>query len=228
MPAILLVEDEVAMARAVRFALEREGFQVSHAADGRVALALFEREEPDLILLDIMLPVLDGLEVCRSIRRHSTVPILMLTARGDEFDRVLGLELGADDYLSKPFGMRELIARVRALLRRAATAQAERSTRPVLAGPLRLDPQRREVSMNGAMLSLRPREFDLLLHLARHPGQVFTREQLLDQVWGYDFGGGSRTVDVHVRWLRQKIETDPARPQHLQTVRSVGYRLRGP
>ena len=226
MATILVVEDEQTMARAVRFALEREGFQVLHAASGRAALDLVERERPEAMILDLMLPEIDGLEVCRRVRRQSMLPILMLTARAEEFDRVLGLELGADDYLTKPFSMRELIARVRALLRRADAARDEQHTHPILAGPLRLDAQRREVSLDGRPISLRPREFDLLLHLARHPGQVFTREQLLDQVWGYDFVGGSRTVDVHVRWLRQKIEADPGQPERLETVRSVGYRLR--
>ena len=226
MTTILVVEDEQTMARAVRFVLEREGFRVLHAGDGRVALNLFEREQPEALILDLMLPEIDGLEVCRSIRRQSMIPILMLTARADEFDRVLGLELGADDYLTKPFSMRELVARVRALLRRAEAARDGWQPHPILVGPLRLDAARREVRLDGRPVSLRPREFDLLLHLARHPGQVFTREQLLDQVWGYDFAGGSRTVDVHVRWLRRKIEADPGQPQHLQTVRSVGYRLR--
>lgn len=228
MSTILIVEDEQTLARAVRFALEREGFRALHAGDGRVALELFERERPDAIILDLMLPEIDGLEVCRSVRRHSTVPILMLSARAEEFDRVLGLELGADDYLTKPFSMRELVARVRALLRRADVSRVEHTGQPVIVGPLRLDPEQRAVSLAGQPVSLRPREFDLLLHLARHAGQVFTREQLLDQVWGYEFAGGSRTVDVHMRWLRQKLEPDPGHPRYLQTVRSVGYRLQAP
>lgn len=226
MTKILLVEDEQTMARAVRFALEREGFDLRYAADGRAALDLFERERPDVIILDLMLPEIDGLDVCRAIRQHSMAPIIMLTARSEEFDRVLGLELGADDYLTKPFSLRELVARVRALLRRVESNRIEQAVRPIAIGALRLDPEQREVQLMGQVISLRPREFDLLLHLARHPGQVFSREQLLDQVWGYDFGGGSRTVDVHMRWLRQKIEVDPAKPRYLQTVRSIGYRLR--
>jgi two-component system alkaline phosphatase synthesis response regulator PhoP len=224
--AVLLVEDEATLAGAVRTALQREGYRVQWAADGRAALDLFNREQPDIVLLDIMLPVLDGLEVCRAIRQTSIVPILMLTARNTELDTVLGLELGADDYLSKPFGMRELIARVRALLRRAVSGAAAQADRPLTVDYLRILPRERKVYRDGEPVALRPREFDLLLFLARHRGQVFSRDQLLEHVWGYDFAGESRTVDVHIRLLREKLERAPSEPVLIQTVRHAGYCLR--
>lgn len=223
---ILLVEDESTLAGAVRTALQREGYRVQWAADGRAALDLFNREQPDLVLLDIMLPVLDGLEVCRAMRQNSIVPIMMLTARNTELDTVLGLELGVDDYLAKPFGMRELVARVRALLRRAVSGAAAQADRPLTVDYLRLLPRERKVFRDGEPVQLRPREFDLLLFLARHRGQVFSRDQLLEHVWGYDFAGESRTVDVHVRLLREKLERNPSEPVLIQTVRHAGYCLR--
>ncbi|HEY7293406.1 MAG TPA: response regulator transcription factor [Dehalococcoidia bacterium] len=225
-PAILVVEDETTLSGALRVALQREGYRVHVAGDGRAALQLFQREQVDVVLLDIMLPVLDGLEVCRAIRQTALTPIMMLTARNTELDTVLGLELGADDYLTKPFGMRELVARVRALLRRARTTAASAADRPIAVEYLRIMPRERRVLRDGAPVALRPREFDLLLFLARHRGHVFSRDELLERVWGYDFAGESRTVDVHVRLLREKLEREPSAPVLLQTVRHAGYCLR--
>jgi DNA-binding response OmpR family regulator len=223
---VLLVEDDATLAAAVRYNLEREGYTCLLARDGARALELARRERPALILLDLMLPGIDGLEVCRRIRAESTVPIIMLTARVEETDRVVGLEVGADDYVTKPFSMRELLARVRAALRRARMRpDAEDDARPVTFGRLCLDPARRELTRDGRPVPLKPKEYELLWFFVRHPGRVFTREQLLEQVWGYDFPGGSRTVDVHVRWLRGKIEDDPANPRFLRTSRGAGYRF---
>jgi DNA-binding response OmpR family regulator len=224
--SVLLVEDEATLARAIGYTLEREGYRVALAPDGAGALRLFRSAPPDIVLLDLMLPGVNGLQVCAAIRETSRVPIMMITARDAERDKVIGLELGADDYLTKPFGMRELIARVRALLRRAAPAGAVEDGRVVTAGPLRIMPGQRRVFRDDAEVLLRRREFDLLLFLARHPGQVFSRDQLLERVWGHDFEGEPRTVDVHVRMLRQKIEQNPENPQLIHTVRQVGYTFR--
>ena len=224
-PAILLVEDERTLTSALRFTLQKEGYRVICAADGGTALRLFRSEPIDLVLLDLMLPVLDGIEVCRAIRRDSSVPVMMVTAKSAEPDKVLGLDLGADDYLTKPFGMRELVARVRALLRRAAPKTNPDDQQPVTVEYLCIRPRERRVERDGAPVALRPREFDLLLFLARNRGQVFTRDQLLERVWGYDFEGESRTVDVHIRLLREKLEREPSQPTLLQTVRHVGYCL---
>jgi DNA-binding response OmpR family regulator len=222
---VLVVEDDSTLATVLRYNLERDGYRCTVAADGARALDLARRDRPDLILLDVMLPGIDGLEVCRRIRAGSTVPIIMLTARVDEIDRVVGLEVGADDYITKPFGMRELLARVRAALRRAEMRPLAEDTQPIVVGDLQIDPRGRRLLRNGGPVTVKPKEFDLLLFLARNPGQVFTREQLLDRVWGYEFGGGTRTVDVHIRWLREKIEPDPAHPIYLITSRGVGYKL---
>lgn len=245
---ILVVDDEASLRDSLAYMLRKEGYQVALAATGNEALQAVRRERPDAIILDVMLPGVDGLQVCRTIRAESTVPILFLSAKGEEIDRVLGLELGADDYLTKPFAMRELLARVRALLRRVEMANAERSAPssasaepaaglspeispdlpiepPIVLGDLTVDRARRTASLAGVSLSLRPKEFDLLYYLARNPGVVHTRDALLRRVWGYDFPMSTRTVDVHMRWLRQKIERDPANPSRLQTVRGVGYRL---
>jgi two-component system, OmpR family, response regulator len=222
-PKILVVEDDQNLQSALSYSLGKEGYEVASAADGAQALALARKINPDLILLDVMLPVMSGLEVCRILRTESQVPIIMLTARTEETDKVAGLDLGADDYLTKPFGMRELLARVRALLRRETRAAPE----GVVLGfdSVSIDPGRHTVTRDGAPLELTPKEFDLLAFLAKHPGLVFSREQLLERVWGYDYAGGTRTVDVHMRWLRQKLEQDPENPRYLLTVRGTGYKL---
>jgi len=240
---ILVVDDETVLVETIAYNLEQAGYQVTTAADGASALQAAHRETPDLIILDIMLPEMDGLEVCRQLRRESntsTTPIMMLTARGDEIDKVVGLEVGADDYVTKPFGRRELLARVRALLRRSdyvPTNEAERNeqdsnnevpraSRELVAGPLRIDPAGRRVNCRGQELELQPKQFELLTYFVRNRGTVLTRDQLLHNVWGYDYVGDTRTVDVHVRWLREKIEEDPANPHLIQTVRGVGYCFR--
>jgi DNA-binding response OmpR family regulator len=220
---ILVVDDEPTLVAALRYNLEREGYRVVDCGDGETALALARSERPDLVVLDIMLPGLDGLEVCRRLRRESSVPILMLTAKGEEADRVVGLELGADDYVTKPFSMRELVARVRALLRRAEAAPGD----VLVSGDLRLDLRRREATRKGQVLPLKPKELDLLAFLMRHRGRAFSREEILAQVWGYDFAGDTRTVDVHVHWLREKIEDEPSKPTRLITLRGLGYRFEG-
>ena len=220
---ILVVEDDATLAAVLRYNLEREGYRCLVAVDGARALELARSERPDLLLLDVMLPGIDGLEVCRRLRAASTVPIIMLTARVDEIDRVVGLEVGADDYVTKPFSTRELLARVRAALRRAEMRPTADASEVLTIGRLIIDPLGRVLARDGQRVSVKPEEFDLLHFLVRHPGQVFTREQLLDRVWGYEFVGGTRTVDVHIRWLREKIEPDPAQPALLLTSRGVGY-----
>jgi DNA-binding response OmpR family regulator len=222
---VLVVEDEATLAAALSYNLRKNGFNVVSASDGVEGLRTARRDKPDVIVLDLMLPKMDGLEVCRRIRADSDVPILMLTAKSEEFDKVVGLEMGADDYLTKPFGMRELMARVRALLRRAGLRVPNETAARITIGSLALDTRGRTVEREGAAVQLKPKEFDLLFFLAKNAGQVFTREQLLEQVWGYDFFGGSRTVDVHMRWLREKLEAVPGNPAHLLTVRGVGYKL---
>lgn len=230
---ILIVEDEPALQETLTYNLKREGYRVEAVGDGKAALETARSLKPDLIILDLMLPILDGFEVCRILRQEMVVPILMLTARDDEIDRVIGLEMGADDYLTKPFSMRELQARVKALIRRVRLDQAEakaQSTQPaekLRYGDLVIDRGRREVQVKGEVIRLKPKEYDLLLFLARHDGQVLSRELILERVWGWDFSGGSRTVDVHVRWLREKIEVDPSDPKRIVTVRGVGYRFEG-
>jgi DNA-binding response OmpR family regulator len=231
---VLIVEDEPTLLETLEYNLTRQGYQVCAAADGLTALEVARRERPDAIVLDIMLPGLDGLEVCRILRREMSVPILMLTARADEVDRVVGLEMGADDYLTKPFSMRELLARVKALLRRvrldreelAAESEGAGAERLVF-GDLVIDVARHEVLRDGKPLRLKPKEYDLLVFLARNRGIVLSRDLILERVWGWDYSGGSRTVDVHVRWLREKIEPDPANPTRIVTVRGVGYRFEG-
>ncbi len=229
---VLVVEDEPTLVETLAYNLNRQGYTVVTATDGHAALAVARREQPDLIVLDLMLPGLDGFEVCRILRQEMNVPILMLTARTDEVDRVVGLEMGADDYLTKPFSMRELLARVKALLRRvrlmreeAATASALSSTDRIEVGDLTIDLARRELRRGGQLIHLKPKEYDLLVFLARHAGIVLSRDLILERVWGWDFDGDSRTVDVHVRWLREKVEPDPAHPRHIVTVRGVGYRF---
>jgi DNA-binding response OmpR family regulator len=223
---ILIVEDEPTLLATLRYNLEREGYAVATAPDGELALSLARSERPHLVVLDIMLPKLDGFEVCRILRRETAVPILMLTAKTDEVDKVVGLELGADDYVTKPFSMRELLARVRALLRRAERSpQSEAES--IATGDLVVDLAKRIVFRASRALALKPKEYELLAFLARNRGRAFTRELLLNQVWGYDFAGDSRTVDVHVRWLREKIEDEPSKPTRLITVRGTGYRFEG-
>lgn len=231
---ILIVEDELVLQETLTYNLNREGYQVVVEGDGSNALALAQELQPDLILMDIMLPGMDGLEITRILRQKMNVPIIMLTARDDEIDRVLGLEIGADDYLTKPFSMRELLARVKANLRREKMIREEVSgkTAPPLEkklefGDLIMDLSRREVSLNDKILTLKPKEYELLQYLMEQQGQVLTRELILEQVWGWEFSGGSRTVDVHIRWLRKKIEPDPVSPVRIVTVRGAGYRFEG-
>jgi len=231
---VLVVEDEPTLLETLAYNLTRQGYTVETAGDGLVALEVARRAQPDLIVLDIMLPGLDGLEVCRILRQEMNVPILMLTARDDEIDRVIGLEMGADDYITKPFSMRELMARVKAQLRRVRLIRQETEVQPepVIKEVLRfdnlvLDLTRRELLLNGTPLPLKPKEYDLLIFLARHPGQVLSRERILENVWGWNYVGGSRTVDVHVGWLRAKIEPDPTQPSRIVTVRGAGYRFEG-
>ncbi|HSV86896.1 MAG TPA: response regulator transcription factor [Levilinea sp.] len=232
---ILIVEDEATLQETLAYNLTRQGYEVEVVGDGTTALEAARRMKPDLILLDIMLPGIDGFEVCRIVRQEMIVPVLMLTARDDEIDRVVGLEVGADDYLTKPFSMRELLARVKALLRRVRIMREEFGAAresPALAnllafGNLVIDLNRREVRREGAAVPLKPKEYELLLFLAQHRGQVLSREFVLERVWGWDYIGDSRTVDVHVRWLREKIESDPASPQRIITVRGAGYRFEG-
>ncbi|MEO8457016.1 MAG: response regulator transcription factor [Chloroflexota bacterium] len=226
MKKILIVDDEPTLVATLKYNLERENFQVATASDGEAALTEARSMHPDLIVLDLMLPGVSGLEVCRILRKEMRVPILMLTAKDAEIDKVVGLEVGADDYVTKPFGMAELLARVRALLRRSETPTAN-DGETVRSGDLRADLMRREVFRGDAPLPLKPKEFDLLLHFLRNPGRALTREQLLNEIWGYEFAGDTRTVDVHIRWLRQKIEDDPGRPLRLITVRGTGYRFEG-
>lgn len=222
---MLVVEDEATLASTLSYNLRKNGFNVVSASDGLEGLQTARRDKPDVIVLDLMLPKMDGLEVCRRIRAESDVPILMLTAKTEEFDKVVGLEMGADDYLTKPFGMRELMARVRALLRRSGAREGTEAASHMSIGAIELDVRGRSAQRDGENVPLKPKEFDLIFFLAKNAGQVFTREQLLEQVWGYDFFGGSRTVDVHVRWLREKLEAVPSNPRHLLTVRGVGYKF---
>ena len=231
---VLVVEDEPTLLETLEYNLTRQRYQVCTAADGLAALEIARQEQPDIILLDIMLPGLDGFEVCRILRQEMSVPILVLTARADEVDRVVGLEMGADDYLTKPFSMRELLARVKALLRRVrldreelAAAGEKGGLKLLIFGDLTIDQARHEALRQGDPLRLKPKEYELLVFLARNRAIVLSRDLILERVWGWDYGGGSRTVDVHVRWLREKIEPDPANPTRIVTVRGVGYRFEG-
>lgn len=245
---ILIVDDQAVLLDTIAYNLEQSGYQVVIASNGIDALEAARQDTPDLILLDIMLPGMDGLEVCRRLRRNdatSTTPIIMLTARSDEIDKVVGLEVGADDYITKPFGRSELLARIRALLRRADYPTANNEPhqdshntqryanqptprhQELIVGDLRIDEAGRQVSMQGKNIELQPKQFDLLTYFVHNRGTVLTRDQLLQHVWGYDYVGDTRTIDVHVRWLREKLEEDPASPKLLQTVRGVGYVLRG-
>ena len=223
---ILLVDDEDAVQKLLAYPLERDGFRVVQARDGEEALARFAEERVDLVVLDLMLPKLDGLEVCKRLRASSSVPIIMLTARDDELDKVLGLELGADDYITKPFSIREFRSRVRALLRRAAIPASRGGGDTIERDGLRIDLGRRDVELGGRPVQLTYVEFELLRTLAASPGRVFTREMLLQALWGGSEYREPRTIDVHVRHLREKLERDPSEPEYLLTVRGVGYRFR--
>jgi len=224
MTTVLVVDDEPIVRDVVARYLRRDGFTALEAEDGEGARRLIETHDPELVVLDVMLPGVDGLELCRWIRGRSSLPVILLTARGEEADRIVGLELGADDYVTKPFSPRELIARVRAVLRRTAGADAH-TTERLAFGEIVLDGASRLATRGGEPVTLTAREFDLLWFLASHPGRVFSRDQLMDRVWGYSTAVDTGTVTVHVRRLREKIEADPAHPRHLQTVWSVGYRL---
>jgi len=232
---ILVVEDEITLQETLAYNLQRLGYEVEVAGDGKTALDAARSVHPDLILLDIMLPGMDGFEVCRILRQEMTTPVLMLTARDDEIDRVVGLEVGADDYLTKPFSMRELLARVKAMLRRVRLIREELNAPSAAPVPkqslvfdnLTIDLGRREIRIGEKPVAMKPKEFELLLFLAQHHTQVMSREFILERVWGWDFIGDSRTVDVHIRWLREKIEADPANPNRIITVRSAGYRFEG-
>jgi DNA-binding response OmpR family regulator len=222
---ILVVDDEPTIVEFVRINLEKAGFEVLEAGDGETALKLAASEQPNLVVLDIMLPGKDGFEVCRELRRTTSVPIIMLTARDDDIDKILGLELGADDYLTKPFNPRELVARIRAILRRVDRAN-KIDTEVIAQGRIQLDLDRHQVTAGGKSVDLTPKEFELLELLMKNPGRVFSREMLLERLWGYDFFGDSKTIDVHIRRLREKVEEEPSSPTHILTVWGVGYKFR--
>ncbi|MCH8869025.1 MAG: response regulator transcription factor [Chloroflexi bacterium] len=228
---VLVVEDEENILEALRYSLEREGYAVHTAVDGEEGLNLARQHSPDLIILDVMLPKMDGFELCRILRSETEVPIIMLTARGEEIDRIVGLEMGADDYVTKPFSTREFMVRIRNMLRRSRHSANAQSTSAsgdnIVAGDLEVNLASRVVRRAGAAVEMKPREFDLLALLVKNAGRAFSRDQILQQLWGHDYYGDSRTVDVHVRWLREKIELDPSKPRRLVTVRGVGYRFDG-
>lgn len=228
MATILVVDDEEPILELLRFNLEKEGYGVCLAKDGQEALDLVEKEQPDLVVLDLMLPGMDGLEVCRRIRlipKYLQIPIIMLTAKGEVIDKVLGLELGADDYMTKPFSPRELVARIKARLRRINLPEDNDSQ--LIRGELRIDIKGFRVYARGTETELTPKEFELLRVLAAHPGRVYSRDDLLERIWGYEYDGDTRTVDVHVRHLRLKIEKDPSNPEYIETLRGIGYRFKG-
>ncbi|MCD2116362.1 MULTISPECIES: response regulator transcription factor [Rhodococcus] len=227
MTRVLIVEDEESLADPLAFLLRKEGFETTIAGDGPSALAEFDREGADIVLLDLMLPGMSGTDVCKQLRTRSGVPVIMVTARDSEIDKVVGLELGADDYVTKPYSARELIARIRAVLRRGADTESEVAADDGLleAGPVRMDVDRHVVYVNGEPVAMPLKEFDLLEYLLRNSGRVLTRGQLIDRVWGADYVGDTKTLDVHVKRLRSKIEEDPAKPRHLVTVRGLGYKL---
>ena len=227
---VLVVEDDSTLLGVIKYNLVKEGYGTITASDGAQAIEAARKERPDLVILDIMLPKVDGLEVCRILRRESNIPIIMLTARSEEIDKVVGLEIGADDYMTKPFSVKELMARVKALLRRAEMAPGHSAAAgdqsPVIReGELEINVERHAVFLSGAPIELTPKEFDLLVFMMKNKNRVMSRDYLLEKVWGYDFAGDTRTVDVHIRWLRQKIEKDPADPKRLITVRGVGYKF---
>ena len=225
MTLILIVDDEPLITDSLSYSLRREGFEVKSVMNGSQALQAIEKDEPDLVLLDLMLPDMSGLEVCRRLRATRTTPVIMLTARGEEIDRVLGLEVGADDYLAKPFSFRELLARIRSTLRRVELDRQTSQQQPIVMKQLTLDPTARRIFKGEQELQLSVREFDLLATLMKNAGRAMSRDELLSQVWGEEWIGDPRTLDVHIRWLRLKVEEDPASPQYIQTVRGYGYRF---
>ncbi len=228
---VLIVEDEDNLLAPLRYNLEREGYRVVTATDGGEGLEFARQESPDIVVLDIMLPTMDGIQVCRILRSESAVPILMLTAKGEELDKVLGLEMGADDYMTKPFSMRELLARVKAMLRRselgAATSDGSSANGVITSGDLRMDAEARQAFLGGVPIGLKPREFDLLALFAGNPGKAFTRDDILERVWGGKDNIDRRTVDVHVRWIRQKLGEGDGVPRRIITIRGHGYRFEG-
>jgi phosphate regulon transcriptional regulator PhoB len=228
MTRLLIVDDDANLRHTLGYAFRQEGFEVITAEDGDKALASFRQTHPDLVILDVMLPGRDGFEVCRALRRESEVPVIMLTARDTELDKVVGLEIGADDYLAKPFSTRELVARVRAMLRRTRRIEPAQADARIEVEGLVLDGARHRVTLAEHEIDLKPKEFDLLAFFMGHAGQVFGREQLLASVWGYDFAGDSRTVDTHVKTLREKLKDSAEKPRWIETVRGVGYRFREP
>lgn len=224
---ILVVDDEPSILKSIQYSLEKEGYQVAVATDGQAAVEAARREKPNLVILDVMLPSLDGYEVCRQIRAEMPIPIIMLTAKGEEIDKVVGLEIGADEYVTKPFSLRELLARIKALLRLVSRYQEVKQVQPdrIEIGDLVIDLTRHEVTLSKKVLNLTLKEYELLKLMALNANKVLSREFLIEQVWGYDFTGEGRTVDVHIHWLREKIEKDPNNPMRIQTVRGVGYRF---
>ena len=228
---VLVVEDEEAFVEALSLGLAREGFRVQVARDGAEALERFDAIRPDVVLLDVMLPVVSGVEVCRQLRKRSSVPIIMVTAKGSEIDTVVGLEVGADDYVTKPYRVRELVARMRAVMRRAEHRDDDLTTEAMVVGDVTLDPEKHEVRIRGQVTPMPLKEFELLHVLLANAGRVMTREQLIDRVWGSDYVGDTKTLDVHVKRLRAKVETDPSRPERIVTIRGLGYkydRVAGP
>jgi DNA-binding response OmpR family regulator len=226
---ILIIEDDPNLLATLKYNLEKESYNIITATNGVMAIELARKEKPELIVLDVMLPQMSGFDVCRILRKDMAVPILMLTAKTEEVDKIVGFEIGADDYITKPFSMRELLARIRAMLRRAEMDRLQPVGEQVLLkiGNLEIDIARHQAFLGGTELELSPKEFELLAFLARNKGLVFSREQLLEKVWGYDYAGDTRTVDVHIRWLRLKIEINPAKPERLLTIRGTGYKLEG-
>ncbi|MGU3436530.1 winged helix-turn-helix domain-containing protein [Actinomycetes bacterium M1A6_2h] len=227
MTSVLIVEDEESLADPLAFLLRKEGFEATIVGDGPSALAEFDRAGADIVLLDLMLPGMSGTDVCKQLRSRSGVPVIMVTARDSEIDKVVGLELGADDYVTKPYSARELIARIRAVLRRGSDSEDVIDNGLLEAGPVKMDVERHVVMVDGTQITLPLKEFDLLEYLLRNSGRVLTRGQLIDRVWGADYVGDTKTLDVHVKRLRSKIEKDPAKPSHLVTVRGLGYKLEG-
>jgi len=222
---VLVVEDEESFIEALTVGLSREGFRVQVARDGEIALAMFDAVRPDVVLLDVMLPKVSGVDVCRQLRKRSQVPIIMVTAKGSEIDTVVGLEVGADDYVTKPYRIRELVARMRAVMRRSAERAEDLGTDALQVDDIALDPERHEVRIRGEQVQMPLKEFELLHVLLANAGRVITREQLIDRVWGSDYVGDTKTLDVHVKRLRGKVEVDPAHPQRIVTIRGLGYKL---